>query len=126
VARGRMFGDSARVDFEARLREFPDRAQLRELLGRALALGGHRAEAIAEAERSLAQRETTLDVALRPYVHFQVARVLIQSGEYDRALDLIEPLLTTYASDLTPGYLRLDPTFKPLYGNARFQRLLSR
>ena len=126
TARGRMFGDSARVDFEARLREFPDRAQLRELLGRALALGGHRAEAIAEADRSLALRETTLDVALRPYVHFQVARVLVQSGEYNRALDLLEPLLTAYASDLTPGYLRLDPTFKPLYGNARFQRLLSR
>ncbi len=126
TARGRMFGDSARADFEARLREFPDRAQLHELLGRALALGGHRAEAIAEAERSLALRETTLDVALRPYVHFQVARILVQSGEYDKALDLIEPLVTTYASDVTPDYLRLDPTFKPLYGNARFQRLLSK
>jgi TolB-like protein len=124
--RARMFGDSARADFEARLREFPDRAQLHELLGRALALGGHRAEAIAEAERSLALRETTLDVGLRPYVHFQVARILVQSGEYDKALDLIEPLLTTYGSDVTAGYLRLDPTFKPLSGNARFQRLLSK
>ena len=90
-----LFGDSARAAFEARLREFPDRAQLHELLGRALALGGHRAEAIAEAERSLALRETSLDVALRPYVHFQVARILVQSGEYDKALDLIEPLFTT-------------------------------
>jgi tetratricopeptide (TPR) repeat protein len=121
-----MFGDSARADFEARLREFPDRAQLHELLGRALALGGHRAEAIAEAERSLALRETTLDVGLRPYVHFQVARVLVQSGEYDKAMALIEPLVTTYASDVTPAYLRLDPTFRPLSGNARFQRLVSK
>ena len=124
TVRARMFGDSARAAFEAQLREFPDRAQLHELLGRALALGGHHAEAIAEAERSLALRETTLDVALRPYVHFQVARILVQSGEYDRALDLLEPLLTTSASDVTPAYLRLDPTFKPLYGSARFQRLL--
>jgi len=124
TVRGRMFGDSARADFEARLREFPDRAQLHELLGRALALGGHRAEAIAEAERSLALRETSLDVSLRPYVHFQVARILVQSGEYDKALDLIEPLVSTYASDVTADYLRLDPTFKPLYGNARFQRLI--
>ena len=124
TARGRMFGDSARLDFEARLREFPDRAQLHELLGRALALGGHRAEAIAEAERSLALRETTLDASLRPYVHFQVARILVQSGEYDKALDLIEPLLTMNGSDVTPAVLRLDPTFKPLIGNPRFQRLL--
>jgi serine/threonine-protein kinase len=124
TVRGRMFGDSARLDFEARLREFPDRAQLHELLGRALALGGHRAEAIAEAERSLALRETTLDASLRPYVHFQVARILVQSGEYDKALDLIEPLLTMNGSDVTPAVLRLDPTFKPLIGNPRFQRLL--
>jgi TolB-like protein/tRNA A-37 threonylcarbamoyl transferase component Bud32/Tfp pilus assembly protein PilF len=124
TARGRMFGDSARLDFEARLREFPDRAQLHELLGRALALGGHRAEAIAEAERSLALRETTLDASLRPYVHFQVARILVQSGEYDKALDLIEPLLTMNGSDVTPAVLKLDPTFKPLIGNPRFQRLL--
>jgi len=120
----RMFGDSARLAFEAQIRDFPDRAQLHELLGRALALGGHKPEAVAEAERSLALRETTLDASLRPYVHFQVGRILIQSGEHDRALDLIEPLLTAPASDLTPAYLRIDPTFKPLMGNPRFQRLL--
>jgi hypothetical protein len=57
-------------------------------------------------------------------VHFQFARILLQSGEYERALDLIEPLLTTPASDLTPAYLRIDPTFKPLMDNRRFQRLL--
>jgi hypothetical protein len=34
------------------------------------------------------------------------------------------PLLTVYSSDLTPQWLRLDPTYKPLYGNPRFQRLL--
>jgi serine/threonine-protein kinase len=120
----RMFGDTARLAFEAQLKDFPDRAQLRELRGRALALGGHKQEAIEEADRSLALRETTLDASLRPYVHFQVARILIQSGEYDRALDLIEPLLSVYASDLTPAYLKIDPTFKPLAGNPRFQRLL--
>jgi serine/threonine-protein kinase len=126
TVRARMYGDSARAAFEAQLAEFPERAQLHELRARALALGGHKAEAIAEAERSLALRETTLDVGLRPYVHFQVARVLIQSGEYDRALDLLEPLLTAYASDVTPAYLRLDPTFTPLAGNPRFQRLVSK
>jgi len=126
TVRGRIFGDSARAAFQAQLDQFPERAQLHELLGRALALGGHRAEAIAEAERSLAMRETTLDVALRPYVHFQVARILVQSGEYDRAMDLLEPVLTMNASDFTPAYVRLDPTFKPLMGNARFQRMLGK
>jgi len=126
TARGRMFGDTARLAFEGQLREFPDRAQLHELRARALALGGHKAEAVEEAERSLALRETSLDVGLRPYVHFQVARVLVQSGEYEKALDLLEPLVSTYASDVTPAYLRLDPTFKPLIGNPRFQRIVGK
>jgi eukaryotic-like serine/threonine-protein kinase len=119
----RAFGDTARLAFEAQLRDFPERAQLHELRGRALALGGHRKEAIEEGERSLKLRETSLDAATGPYVRFQVARILIQAGESERALDLIEPLLSTPTSDLTPAYLRIDPTFRPVRGNARFQRL---
>ncbi|MBY0492506.1 MAG: protein kinase [Gemmatimonadaceae bacterium] len=126
TAKGRAYGDSALVFFDAQLRDFPERAQLHELRGRALALAGRKADAIAEAEKSLALRETTNDVSLTPYVHFQVARILIQSGEYNRALDLLEPLLTSPASDVTPAYLRIDPTFKPLYGNPRFDRLAKR
>lgn len=125
TVRARAYGDSARLAFEAQLRDFPEAAQLHELRGRALALGGHRAEAIEEAERSLKLRETKLDASIRPYVHYQVARILIQSGEYERALDLIEPLLTTPASDLTPAFLRLEPVFRPLRGNPRFERLIA-
>jgi eukaryotic-like serine/threonine-protein kinase len=124
--RAKMFGDTALKAFDAQLKLFPEQAQLHELRGRALALAGRRAEAIAEAERSLKLRETSLDASIRPYVHFQVARILIQSGEYERALDIIEPLLGIPASDLTPEYLRLDPTFKPLRGNPRFERLIRR
>jgi len=126
TVRARAFGDTARLAFEAQLRDFPERAQLHELRGRALALGGHRKEAIEEGERSLKLRETSLDAATGPYVRFQVARILIQAGESERALDLIEPLLTTPASDLTPAYLRIDPTFRSVRGNPRFQRLAAK
>jgi tetratricopeptide (TPR) repeat protein len=125
TVRARAFGDSARLAFEAQLATFPDNAQLHELRGRALALGGHRKEAIEEAERSLKMRETELDASTGPYVRYQVARILIQAGDYERALDLLEPLLTTTGSDLTPAFLRLDPSFKPLRGNPRFERLIS-
>ena len=125
-AHARAFGDTAVAAFEAQLKDFPERAQLRELRGRALALAGRGKEAIEEADRSLKLRETTLDASIRPYVHFQVARILIQSGEYNRAMDLLEPLLKTPASDVTPAYLRIDPTFKPLYGNPRFDRMAER
>ena len=126
TARGRMLGDSARVAFEAQLKNFPERAQLHELGARALALGGPRREAITEADSSLKLRETSLDASIRPYVHFQVARVLIQSGDYQHALDLLEPLIAMPASDVSPAYLRLDPSFAPLRGLPRFEAMLAR
>ncbi len=125
TARARAYGDSALADFQARLEKFPEEAQLQELVGRALALGGHRAEAIVAAERSLKMRETSLDASTGPYVRYQVARILIQAGSYERALELIEPLLSSPSSDLTPAWLRLEPIFKPLRGNPRFERLIA-
>ena len=123
--RARAYADSARVTFEALLKDFPDDAQFHELRGRALALGGSREEAIREAELSLKLRETKLDATTGPYVRFQVARILVQAGSYDRALDIIEPLLTTNSCDLTPAWLRIDPSFRPLRGNARFEKLIA-
>ena len=70
-------------------------------------------------------RETTLDNSTGPYVKYQVARILVQAGAYDRALEIIEPLMTANYSDLTPAWLRLEPTFRPLRGNARFERLIA-
>ncbi len=125
TVKARAYGDSALADFQARLEKFPEEAQLQELLGRALALGGHKAEAIAAAEKSLKMRETSLDASTGPYVRYQVARIMIQAGNYDRALDLIEPLLSSPASDLTPAWLRLEPIFKPLRGNPRFEKLIA-
>jgi serine/threonine-protein kinase len=75
-------------------------------------------------ERSLALRETTMDAVTGPYYRYQVARIFIQVGQHDRALDLIEPLLGM-PGDLTPGWLRVDPIFNPLRGNPRFERLVA-
>ena len=121
--KARAYADTARAAFEAQLKEFPEAAQIHELRGRALALGGYKKEAIEEAELSLRLRETVLDATTGPYVNFQVARILIQSGEVDKALDILRPLLTEFGSDITPAYLRLDPTFAPLKGNHRFEQL---
>ncbi|MGH9888896.1 MAG: hypothetical protein ACREBE_25410, partial [bacterium] len=60
-ARGRIWGDSALRYVEPQARAYPDDAQITEIRGRANALAGHRAEAVADAERSLALRETSLD-----------------------------------------------------------------
>jgi tetratricopeptide (TPR) repeat protein len=121
----RMFGDTAVIAFAKQLHDFPDRAQLRELLARALALAGRKQEAAIQADSALKLRETTNDATLKPYVLFQAARVFIQSGENERALDLIERLITMPASDITPAYLKIDPSFAPLKGNPRFEKLIA-
>jgi serine/threonine-protein kinase len=125
-ARARVYGDSARIVAEAQLASFPNDAQLHELRARSLALAGNKPEAIAEAERALKMRETSVDATTGPYVRYQAARVFIQSGAYDRALDIIEPLMTTNYSDLTPGWLRLEPVFRALKGNPRFEKLIAK
>jgi TolB-like protein/Flp pilus assembly protein TadD len=122
-ARARAFADTAVNAVEVKLRNFPDLAELRELHGRALALAGRRQEAVQEADLSLRLRETSLDAATGPYVKFQVARILIQAGEYDRALEQLEQLVDTPGAPVSRAILRIDPSFTPLKGNPRFERL---
>jgi hypothetical protein len=43
-------------------------------------------------------------------------------GDRAKAMDLLEPLLAM-PYFLSPARLRIDPTFAPLKGDARFERL---
>jgi len=122
-SRALAYGDSSAAVYEGTSRVFADDAQQQELLARALALAGRKAEAVRAGERDLSLRETGQDVVSGAYYKYQVARVYIQAGQLDRALDLIEPLLHM-PGDLTPGWLRIDPIFAPLRGNPRYERLI--
>jgi hypothetical protein len=53
----------------------------------------------------------------------QLARIYLLVGEPEKALDELEPLLKM-PYYLSPGWLRIDPTFAPLRGRARFERLV--
>ena len=57
------------------------------------------------------------------YYVLQLARIHILVGEPDKALDQLEPLLQI-PSYLSPGWLRIDPTFDPLRSNPRFKKLV--
>jgi hypothetical protein len=58
-----------------------------------------------------------------PYLQLQLVRIYLQVGEPEQALDQLEPLLRV-PSYLSPGWLRIDPTFDPLRKNPRFLKLL--
>jgi len=120
--RAHVYADSARIAFEEHLRAAPNDAQQHALLGLALAYLGRKADAVREGERGLVP--IAKDAVVGPYFQHQLARIYVLVDEPERALDQLEPLLKT-PYFLSPGWLKIDPNFTPLRGNARFQRLVA-
>jgi tetratricopeptide (TPR) repeat protein len=118
----RAYADSARLALEARLRDAPEAARLHAIRGVTLAYLGRRREAIREGLRGVALLPVSKDTYDGTYVQFQLVRIYLLVGEPERALDWLEPLLKVPCY-LSPGWLRIDPTFDPLRGHPRFERL---
>jgi hypothetical protein len=55
----------------------------------------------------------------------QPARIYLLVGEREKALDRLEPLLQVRYYYLSPGWLKIDPTFALLRGTSRFERRLT-
>jgi TolB-like protein/tetratricopeptide (TPR) repeat protein len=122
-ARARIYADSARLAFEEQLRGVPHDAQLHALYGLALAYWGRKADAVREGARAVALTPLGEQAAYGAYVRHQLARIYLLVGEPEKALDQLEPLLKI-PYYLSPGWLKIDPTFAPLRGNPRFERLV--
>jgi tetratricopeptide (TPR) repeat protein len=122
-ARAAVYADSARIAFEKRLRSTPDDAQSHVFLGLSLAYLGRKADAVREGRRAVELLPIAKDASNGPYLQHQLARIYMLLGEQDQALDQLEPLLKI-PYYLSPGWLRIDPTFDPLRSNPRFKRLV--
>jgi serine/threonine-protein kinase len=118
------YADSARIAIEQQLTASPEDPQRHILLGVALAYMGHKAEAIQQGEKGVMMRPASVDRQSGSYYQHQLARIYILVGDADKALDTLEPLLKA-PYYLSPGWLRIDPTFNPIRKHPRFQRLLS-
>jgi serine/threonine-protein kinase len=123
-ARARAYADSAYTATAAQLRESPDDAQRNAIAGLELAYLGRKAEAIAAGLRALALTPISADRENGPYYQQLMARIYMMVGEPEKALDMLEPLLKM-PYFLSPGWLRIDPTWAPLKGNPRFERLIA-
>jgi tetratricopeptide (TPR) repeat protein len=123
-ARARAYADSAHLAFVEQIRDTPDDGQRHALNGLALAYMGRKAEAIAEGERGAALVTPAKDGFTGPYLQHQLVRIYLLVGEPEKALDRLEPLLKL-PYYLSPGWLRIDPSFAPLKGNPRFERLVA-
>ncbi len=124
AVKARQYAEAARAAAEAQLRDAPDDATRHVLRGLALAFLGRKAEAVREGERGVALVPMSRSAYDGPYYQHQLARIYIRVGEPEKALDHLEPLLKIpYV--LTPGWLRIDPSFDSLRGNPRFQKLVA-
>ena len=123
AAHARVYADSARAAAESQLQASPQDAQRHVLLGLALAYIGRKADAVREGERGTAMLPLSKDAYTGPYLLHQLARIYLRVGQPEQALDVLEQLLKIpyYVS---PGFLRIDPEWKPLRDNPRFERLV--
>ena len=124
MRRAAAYADSARIAFEQQLTASPEDAQRNVLLGVALAYMGRKAEAIQRGVRGAELLPPSVDAVAGTYFQHQLARIYILAGDAEKALDTLEPLLKV-PYYLSPGWLRIDPTFAPLRGNPRFERLVN-
>jgi TolB-like protein/tetratricopeptide (TPR) repeat protein len=118
----RVNADTARMGFEEQLRVAPLDGQRRVFHGLALAFLGRKAEAIAEGRRATQLWPISRDYTNGTYVQLQLARIYMIVGEPELAMNQLEPLLKM-PNYLSPGWLRIDPTWGRLKDNPRFQRL---
>jgi serine/threonine-protein kinase len=124
LARSRAYADSARLAAEAQVRAEPQIDAGYVKLGVADAYLGRRVEAMRAGERAVALRPVVNDATTGAHIQHQLARIYLLVGEPEKALDQLEPLLRM-PYYLSPGWLEIDPTFDPLRGNPRFERLVA-
>jgi tetratricopeptide (TPR) repeat protein len=123
AANTRAHAEEARKSFEDQLREAPNDDQRHVLLGLAFAYVGKKEEAVRESLRAVELMPIAKDALSGTYDQSVLARIYVLVGEPEKALDRLEALLKIPGL-LSPGWLRIDPTFDSLRGNPRFQKLV--
>jgi len=109
----------------AKIKEHPEKAAYHSALGIAYAGLGRKQDAIREAKAGMELKPAGKDVG-GYYQIFVLAQIYTTVGEYDEALRLLEGPLSKHKSGYGNGTLRLDPVWKPLRDNPRFQALLQK
>jgi TolB-like protein len=105
--------------------EAPDEAKRHEPLAEALAWLGEKDAAIAEAKRATELMPESLDAFDGPVCTQRLAEVYLIVGEYDKAIELTDGLLTR-PSQVTVANVRISPIWDPVRQDPRFVAMLKK
>jgi TolB-like protein/Flp pilus assembly protein TadD len=120
--RARAYADTAATLGEQAAGASPTDAQSKVLLGLAYAYAGRPADAIRMGQQAVSMVPLSQDAYSAPYYMHLLARIYVHAGQPEKALDMLEQLLRV-PYHLSSAWLRIDPEWKPLKGNPRFERL---
>jgi serine/threonine-protein kinase len=121
--KARTYYDSARVMLERKMRVAPDDERIHSALGIAYAGLGRAAEAVKEGERGVALLPVEKDAWRGSFRLGDLAHIYAMVEEKDKAIDLLQRLISI-PSEFSIASIRLDPRWKPLHGNQRFENLV--
>jgi TolB-like protein/Flp pilus assembly protein TadD/predicted Ser/Thr protein kinase len=122
-AKARTLFEQALESIEKKLRENPDDERAHSSLGIAYAGLGRKDDAVRAAKKGVEMLPVEKEAWRGSHRLTDLAIVYTMVGEYEKALDLLERLVSI-PSEVSGHLLRLDPTWKPLRNHKRFQDLV--
>jgi serine/threonine-protein kinase len=119
----RTYFDSVRVFLEAEVRADSTNAQARSGLGLAYAGLGQKSAAVREGERGKDLMPLSREALTAVDLIETLGQIYLMVGQPDRAIDQLEILLAT-PGPMSRYWLAVDPRWKSLRGNPRFEQLV--
>jgi eukaryotic-like serine/threonine-protein kinase len=122
--RSRAYADSAVAAYKAMVLKMPANAGAYSGLGVAYAYAGRSADAVTAGEHGVALLPLARDARVGVVYLHNLAVIYTMTKQPERAIDVLDTLVN-HPGYLSPGWIRIDPTFAVLRGNPRFDRLTS-
>ncbi|HET7602709.1 MAG TPA: protein kinase [Gemmatimonadales bacterium] len=119
----KAYADSSLATGLAQIQQAENDPSLLVLYGVALAHAGLADSAVATGRRAIAMYRTDASASLA-YDGLQLVRIYLATGRLNEAMDALEEL-RKHPTPITPGWMKIDPLFAPLKGNARFERMVN-
>jgi TolB-like protein/Tfp pilus assembly protein PilF len=123
MALSQQYAGSAITELNAKIIQFPEDERFYAALGYAYAFKGYYKIALENSQKAVKLMPLSTDVLKGFEKEKDLAIVYILAGEYDRAMDKIEYLLTI-PGDLSVPLLKIDPSYDKLRDLQRFQKIL--